>query len=216
MAKKKSSTPSVQLPLERLEQKILLIRVQPPLCFSGGGVIAAGGGGWAGAAFPEVAERVGFAEVVGGQLQQRLGALVPELFAPFDAAVDLLNCRFDVTGGDRQALLPIGGVLHSRRLVREIPQRVGDDPPRRRVRLILRRRAQFVRSRRQRREQRLDVSFPQVLCPQAILGPPRGGRAAGHRGGVDIADRVGEIEDWRVVREVLLVDAPVGGRAGGP
>src|SRR3972149_6503781 len=86
-------------------------RVQPAVCFSGGGVIAAGGGELAGAAFPEVAERVGFAEVVGGQLQQRLGALVPELFAPFDAAVDLLNCRFDVTGGDRQAFLPIGGGL---------------------------------------------------------------------------------------------------------
>ena len=64
----------------------------PALCeFLGGGVIAAGGAEGPVAEFPKASQAVGFAEVIGYQLQQRFSALIPELFAAFDAAVDLLD-----------------------------------------------------------------------------------------------------------------------------
>ena len=61
--------------------------MQPAVCFLGGGlVVLIGAGGLqaaAAAVFPEAGEGVGFAEVIGRQLQQRLGAFVQSFSVPF-------------------------------------------------------------------------------------------------------------------------------------
>lgn len=45
---------------------------------------------------PELGEVGGFTQVVGGELEQRFGALVPKLLGPLDPAVDMLDRRLDV------------------------------------------------------------------------------------------------------------------------
>ena len=58
---------------------------------------------------PEGGERVGFAEVIGRQLQEGFGTTFgPELFRSFHPTIDLLDRRFDVAAGDRQAQATVG------------------------------------------------------------------------------------------------------------
>ena len=55
------------------------------------------------------------------------------------------------------------------------------------------------------------VAFPQPLSPTAVTLPVLLGVAAGHGCREDVTDRVHEIENGRVVREVVLPDRPVAG-----
>lgn len=87
------------------------------MCLGGRlGLAAVGSGadGLAGLVDPEEVERVGVAELVGAQLQQGFAAgFAPEVFAAFEALVDLFDRGLDGAGRDRQARLAIGGIVGS-------------------------------------------------------------------------------------------------------
>src|SRR5436190_11616246 len=161
------------LPSNPLRRKILVLRtdyswdrlrwairrgVACGLRFSGGSLIAAGSFQASGALSPKATDVVGFAEMVGNQLKERLGTLVPEFLCSFDTSVDLLDGRFDVATGDGQACSTILGVLHPRALILDVPQRFGDDPPGARFRVAFLRRSQFVAAIVEREDQRLRVA----------------------------------------------------------
>src|SRR5208283_2661931 len=91
---------------------------------------------------PKGGEGFGLAQVVGCQLEERLGATFgPELLASFDATVDLFDRRFDMTAGNRQSLATVLVVSHARLLVLQVAQRVGYFGSRRFLRLAFLRHA---------------------------------------------------------------------------
>ena len=80
---------------------------------------------------PEFLEGLRVAEGVGSQLQDGVGVVfAPELFRPFHAGVDLLDCRLDVDARQRQTLLAIFGRVHVAFVVCVIRQRAVDALPR--------------------------------------------------------------------------------------
>ncbi len=82
---------------------------------------------WSGAGAPEFGYGVAGREVVGGELPEVFGTgFGPEFLAAFDAAVDLFEGRFHVGGGDGQALIPVGRVVHSGLLVLQVGQCFAD------------------------------------------------------------------------------------------
>ena len=108
---------------------------------------------------PEAGEVRGLAQVVRHKFEQGLCSLVPELLAPFHTAVDLLDGRFNVAGGNWEAELAVRVVLHASALVPEIPERPGDDRGGRRL-VAFARWAKFSRARRDRRNELVDRPFP--------------------------------------------------------
>ena len=77
---------------------------------------------------PEEVEGGGVGELVGSKLSQGFAAGGgPEFFAPFEPLIDLFDRRLDRAGGDRQARLVIGRVVHPRLLVGQVRQRVDHD-----------------------------------------------------------------------------------------
>jgi hypothetical protein len=68
------------------------------------------------------------ADFIGDELQQRFGsAVTPELFASFDASIDLFHGGFPVRGSDWESQLTVYKVIHSRLLVLKRGPRFGHE-----------------------------------------------------------------------------------------
>lgn len=136
----------------------------------GGLVVVSLAGEFGGAGLPELFTRLGWAEVVGDQLEQGLGSLVPEFFGAFHAAVDGLDRPLDVAAGDGQAPAAVLGIIHARALVAELAHRIGDALLGRGLGVAFGRQSEFSLSCAQLFPNAVDGAAPQPLRPWAIRG----------------------------------------------
>src|SRR6185312_6517606 len=121
------------------------------------------------ASIPKSKHRFGLAEVVGTELEDRFGAgLRPELLAPFDPPVDLLDRRLHRAGHDRQAPAAVLVISHLRGPVAQIPQGLKDQPPWIALAALIRWGAEFGRAGSQLRQDRLHLARPDGLDPAHV------------------------------------------------
>src|ERR1035438_9585215 len=92
------------------------------------------------AILPELAQRFVLAQVVGTQLQDRLGAFLrPEFLGALHALVELLHGGLHITARDRQAQPAIFRVTHLLLVILQVRQRARYDLTRTRFAILLRR-----------------------------------------------------------------------------
>lgn len=153
------------------------------------------------------------AQVSGAEVEHSLGILVviPELFAPFDALVELLDPGLHRTAGNRQASAAITRVVHTHLVVGEVAMLTTEHTPRvlRFVVGLLGRR-ELTLPLFQFAEDLLDATLPAQRGP---LSPQLGTRADGFGGGMNMFRCVDEIEDRLKLRKMAAVDRPVVGQA---
>ena len=129
---------------------------------------------------PESAHGLGFAQVVGAQLENSLGTLLrPELLAPLDAFVDHLDHRLYGAGHDRQTLATVVVISHFIGVVLQVAKRLEDQFPRVAVGALRRRRSQCRGTFFQLGQDRRHLTRPNGLNPSLVdLRPLGWGRPA--------------------------------------
>ena len=145
---------------------------------------------------PELVHWLRVADFIGDELQQRFGsAVTPELFASFDASIDLFHRGFHVRGGDWESQLTVLRVIHSGLLVLKRGQRFGHEHAGTSVPICLSESSHFLLSLCEVHNHARHIALPDCRNPPDIVRPALLDRSTRHRGGIDMCQRMDEVQD---------------------